>query len=215
MSITLESAARLAALRNKADAVTGESSDTLAGAVDALIAGYGQGSGGGDPYTLLESIILGTITEFNYTKEITTHDYRISFGSLFSYNSKLKKWAVPNLTWTPGTYMFQQCNGLTYVDLGKPNSFQAAFFYGFAMNRSETKHIIIRTNTIASLKGTFTGTNVTNAYFYVPKALLSDNDADSDYRRATNWSAYADMFRALEDYTVDGTAAGELDMSKV
>ena len=82
MSITLESAARLAALRDKADAVTGESSDTLAGAVDALIAGYGQGSGGdsdakkglfylddyvdGYPTTLYHNP-SGTITDPNIT----------------------------------------------------------------------------------------------------------------------------------------------------
>lgn len=46
MAVQLESAARLAALRDKADAVTGESSATLAGAVDALIAGFGSGGGG-------------------------------------------------------------------------------------------------------------------------------------------------------------------------
>lgn len=45
MAVQLESAARLAALRDKADAVTGESSATLAGAVDALIAGFGSGGG--------------------------------------------------------------------------------------------------------------------------------------------------------------------------
>ena len=43
MAVQLESAARLAALRDKADAVTGENSATLAGAVDALIAGFGAG----------------------------------------------------------------------------------------------------------------------------------------------------------------------------
>lgn len=43
MSVELESAARLAALRDKANATTGEAADTLAGAMDALIAGYGQG----------------------------------------------------------------------------------------------------------------------------------------------------------------------------
>ena len=52
-------------------------------------------------------------------------------------------------------------------------------------------------------------------YIYVPKALLSDDDATKDYRRATNWSTYADQFRALEDYTVDGTITGELDPSKI
>ena len=46
MAVQLESAARLEALRDKADAVTGESSATLAGAVDALIAGFGAGGGG-------------------------------------------------------------------------------------------------------------------------------------------------------------------------
>lgn len=46
MAVQLESAERLAALRDKADAVTGERSATLAGAVDALIAGFGAGGGG-------------------------------------------------------------------------------------------------------------------------------------------------------------------------
>ena len=31
-------------------------------------------------------------------------------------------------------------------------------------------------------------------YIYVPKALLED------YKVATNWSVYADKFRAIEDY---------------
>jgi hypothetical protein len=48
MAVQLESAARLAALRDKADAVTGESSATLSGAVDALIAGFGSGGGTGE-----------------------------------------------------------------------------------------------------------------------------------------------------------------------
>jgi hypothetical protein len=34
----------------------------------------------------------------------------------------------------------------------------------------------------------------------VPKALLSDDDATKDYRRATNWSTFANQFRAIEDY---------------
>ena len=32
---------------------------------------------------------------------------------------------------------------------------------------------------------------------------------------ATNWSTYAAQFRALEDYTVDGTTTGELDETKI
>ena len=63
MAVQLESAARLAALRDKADAVTGESSATLAGAVDALIAGFG--AGGGSTGGSLESGEL-TTTSANY-----------------------------------------------------------------------------------------------------------------------------------------------------
>ena len=54
-----------------------------------------------------------------------------------------------------------------------------------------------------------------NGYIYVPRALLSDDDETKDYRRATNWSTYAAQFRALEDYTVDGTTTGELDKTKI
>ena len=48
-----------------------------------------------------------------------------------------------------------------------------------------------------------------NGYIYVPSALLED------YKAATNWSEFASQFRALEDYTVDGTITGELDETKI
>lgn len=65
MSIELESAARLAALRDKANATTGENADTLAGAVDALIAGYGQG---GESINLLDYTTFGNGKMFVGTK---------------------------------------------------------------------------------------------------------------------------------------------------
>ena len=46
-------------------------------------------------------------------------------------------------------------------------------------------------------------------YVYVPQALLAS------YQAATNWSTYAAQFRALEDYTVDGTTTGALDPAKI
>ena len=51
--------------------------------------------------------------------------------------------------------------------------------------------------------------NVDPGYIYVPATLLDS------YKTATNWSTYADKFRVLEDYTVDGTTTGELDMTKI
>lgn len=57
----------------------------------------------------------------------------------------------------------------------------------------------------------FTDTPIANGvgYIYVPSALIET------YKSATNWSTFANQFRALEDYTVDGTITGELDMSKI
>lgn len=41
-------------------------------------------------------------------------------------------------------------------------------------------------------------------YIYVPRALVTS------YATATNWNTYANQFRSLEDYTVDGTATGAI-----
>ena len=46
-------------------------------------------------------------------------------------------------------------------------------------------------------------------YIYVPAALVDS------YKAATNWSNFAAQFRALEDYTVDGTTTGALDPTKI
>jgi hypothetical protein len=55
------------------------------------------------------------------------------------------------------------------------------------------------------------GTPIANGtgYIYVPSVLVPE------YEVATNWNAYATQFRALEDYTVDGTVTGELDKGKI
>ena len=57
----------------------------------------------------------------------------------------------------------------------------------------------------------FTGTPIASGtgYIYVPAVLIDS------YKAATNWSTYAAQFRALEDYTVDGTTTGELDETKI
>ena len=66
--------------------------------------------------------------------------------------------------------------------------------------------LILDSETLCTNPGS--GFNVP-AYIYVPRALVED------YKVATNWSAYADQFRALEDYTVDGTISGDLDETKI
>jgi hypothetical protein len=62
-----------------------------------------------------------------------------------------------------------------------------------------------------SSSGIFGSTPIANGagYIYVPAALVDS------YKAATNWSAFAAQFRALEDYTVDGTTTGALDEAKI
>jgi hypothetical protein len=74
-------------------------------------------------------------------------------------------------------------------------------------NRALTA-LILRCPSIPTLDGLLAW-NGFSAYIYVPSTLLPQ------YLEATNWSAYADRFRALEDYTIDGTITGELDEAKI
>ena len=71
--------------------------------------------------------------------------------------------------------------------------------------RSETKICSITHTSVFTKTPIESGTG----YIYVPKALIED------YKVTTNWSVYASQFRALEDYTVDGTTTGELDETKI
>jgi hypothetical protein len=116
---------------------------------------------------------------------------------------------------------FQNCWKLQKADFTSLTSIGAYVFYDC---RSLTA-LIIRSDTLCAMTATtvinnwyhFTGTTkpenpdgLKDGYVYVPRALVSS------YQSATNWSVLeADRFRALEDYTVDGTITGELDPGKI
>ena len=146
--------------------------------------------GGGDPYEVINSIINGTITEF-YTEESFV-DTNQNIGYLFNNCANLTKWAMPNNTNNLLSYCFRQCPALTYIDIGKPPKCEVALFYGKVLKGVS---VVIRAETPPTLSGVFTGTAFDNTtVFYVPK-----NSIDT-YKSATNWSTYADCFKAIEDY---------------
>lgn len=62
-------------------------------------------------------------------------------------------------------------------------------------------------NQITALSDTAIGKG--NGYIYVPRALVES------YKAKYIWAHHASQFRALEDYTVDGTITGDLDESKI
>lgn len=115
----------------------------------------------------------------------------------------------PLLT-TSGTSAFQDCVKLEKADFPILSSLKAADFAGCKMLST----FILRNESSAatlSQVNSFNGTPIASGtgYIYVPRALVGT------YKAATNWSTFANQFRALEDYTVDGTITGELDESKI
>lgn len=120
---------------------------------------------------------------------------------------------------------FNTCSLLTKLDFPSVTSILASAF----VNCYSLKTLILRSETLCSLgassafnncyhyRGTANATynpdGLFDGYVYVPSTLVES------YQTATNWSSlyanHQNMFRALEDYTVDGTITGELDMSKI
>lgn len=107
-----------------------------------------------------------------------------------------------------GLYNFKK---LTTVDLLSATRLEDRVFF----ECKQLTALILRSGTVCTATGSsmlsrtpiagYGGTG----YIYVPRALVDT------YKVATNWSTYAAQFRALEDYTVDGTVTGELDPNKI
>lgn len=130
------------------------------------------------------------MTEFNAQK-VT------SLGSYAFYQcKKLEYVRFPFATSVPSS-CFYQCTSLRTVDLGAAKSIAA---YGFIYCSSLRTLILRRSDAICTLANTtncFSSSGIQPGglgYIYVPSALIDS------YKVATNWSTYADQFRAIEDY---------------
>ena len=149
--------------------------------------------------------------------------YKMAFKSINLPKCK----AIPNATLTYCPYVTElvlpECtsvgnssltnwDNLQYVDLPKCKSIAN---YGLR-NNTKLETLILRSETMCTLSNyALNGTKIWNGtgYVYVPRALIES------YQVATNWKTIygknANAFRALEDYTVDGTLTGELDSNKI
>ena len=140
-------------------------------------------------------------------------------GDIFVTANELKSYAfclcyeltgitAPNVT-KIGNLCFSNDTSLLRCDFSQSLTFNDRCFYNcncltaFIMRSKELTQL--SSNQVFQYSGISNGTG----YIYVPSALVDS------YKTATNWSVYADQFRALEDYTVDGTTTGELDESKI
>lgn len=172
----------------------------------------------------LKSVNLPAATEigkgaFAYNISLTSVNCSaaISIGSsAFNGCTALESINLPAAT-KIGT-SFVNCTNLRSVDL--PNAIalgDASYSDGTFENCAALTALILRsTDQVCDVETKTKDDVVKNTpiesgtgYIYVPSALLDS------YKTATNWSTYANQFRALEDYTVDGTTTGELDSTKI
>lgn len=141
----------------------------------------------------------------------------------FSKQHNLVNINLPKLENVPTKAFFSNQGDMIYETLDFPKvklisggAFQRGVKFKALVLRSETP-VTLEAATIFNNCSHFNGTvhetynpeGLRDGYIYVPSALVDT------YKAATNWSAYAGWFRALEDYTVDGTITGELDESKI
>ncbi len=164
-------------------------------------------------------------TPFDYTNDAvlrlpdrTFHASKIikaSFASLvnagfgtFYACADLIEFNAPNLKDTGGS-VFYGCTALERLDFNLLRGINGTEFSGCSL----LKTLVIRTPSLCPLYATnaFNNTPISagTGYVYVPRSLVDS------YRSASNWSNFASRFRALEDYTVDGTTTGAIDMSKI
>lgn len=151
-------------------------------------------------------------------------------ANVFYKDVALQSVSFPNAT-SIGTNAFRECSALTSVNFPSVTTIQSeAFAYCKALTSaafpsatsisgivfdscSQLTSLILSGNAVCTLanKSAFTGTPIASGtgYIYVPSALIDT------YKAASNWSNFASQFRALEDYTVDGTTTGELDETKI
>ena len=130
--------------------------------------------------------------------KLTLPQARTCDTSAFRGCTSLVRLTIPLLSYV-GWTMAVGCTALQVVDIGAPTGTLITLgSNGFQSCSSLIAVILRRTNGVVSMGAltTFTGTPIANGtgYIYVPRDLVDK------YKVATNWSVYADQFRAIEDY---------------
>ena len=131
--------------------------------------------------------------------------------SALAYINKLKEVSCP--AYSVGSFAFSSDLELEKVDFNPTTDGPTSIGYGAFNYCNKLKILALRSEKVWSLSDSscFQGTLIESGtgFIYVPKSTIEQ------YKVETNWTLYADQFRALEDYTVDGTITGELDSTKI
>ena len=179
-----------------ANAKTGNTDADLTTAVNALIAGFGQG--GGD-HSIEDGLLDNTLTEY-YNDRITfvrqnafanTNLVSVSLpkvtiigGNTFSACFKLVNVNLPELVILSGHSHFDSCRAIEIIKLPKAHAISSTAF----INCSKLKTVVLARQNITNIESinAFQNTpfaaNGTGGTVYVPSALIAE------YQNATNWS---------------------------
>lgn len=128
------------------------------------------------------------------------------------YASKIKNIIIPSNVTSIGYSCFRYCDQLTAIEIHN----SSVSIGNRAFWDCETLETLIFRDTtkVCSVSDaddiiSFGPLSYGDGCIYVPSELLES------YKAATGWAEYVDQFRALEDYTVDGTVTGAFDYSKI
>lgn len=166
--------------------------------------------GGGDNGKEVAELLENTMTELNNsivtslrtracqqcTKLVSVNLPLVTTlgGYAFYQCSGLETVKLPKLTYV-STQVFYSCTKLQHADCGQLGNIPAQTFNACS---ALTELILRKTGSICTLSNV-NGVNNTpigkgTGYIYVPAALVGT------YKTATNWSTYANQFRAIENY---------------
>ena len=153
----------------------------------------------GNTMTVLDNSLVTTLRTRvcqAATKLVTVNLPNVtSLGAYAFYQcSNLETVTLPKLT-TISTQIWYMCPKLEYADCGQLGNVSAQTF----ASCTALKTLILRkTDGICTLSNdngvSGSGIGKGTGYIYVPSALIET------YKTATNWSTFADQFRAIEDY---------------
>lgn len=147
----------------------------------------------------IDGLLTDTLEEFN-DNELTT------IGVAGFTDTGLVSVKLPNVTLVSSNSFFR-CLSLKYLEFSSQVQFGTYSLY--TCNALRT--LILRSETLCTYGGLIAAPQLKEGkggYIYVPRALIDS------YKAADIWKdGYA--FRALEDYTVDGTIHGALDDNKL
>lgn len=157
---------------------------------------------------------MRNMPEFN-TSSVTNMEYMFYYCTSLTSTPRIDTSSVTKMN-----YMFQNCDVLKIIDITYLNGASTASLASYCYSlkafviRSFGESYTLASNTFYNcyhMLGTthyfYNPNGLKDGYIYVPRNMIET------LSQSTNWSTFADQIRALEDYTLDGTTTGELNLT--